>query len=250
MLRASKAPERSNFAQTCNLLSQYVKEKGRAGDISLGMTRKLESKEKPETSLAPVATTVDLLTNMENSADQTLRRNTGTPSNAQSTDFLQQFGCFDPSNSSDVASNKLDFRKPAIKEAATAQMTILYAGKVLVFNDFPADKAREIMALGRKGSSYTSGMDKVNSGSFIAPAALNIAATSQRNPTQDIGSDLPIVRRASLHRFLEKRKDRVAAKAPYQVNPPSQAPSKPMESNPWIDLDLEGQSSEQLELKL
>ena len=66
--------------------------------------------EKPETSLAPVATTMDLLTTMENSADQTLRQSTGTPSNAQSTDFLQQFGCFDPSNSSDVASNKLDFR--------------------------------------------------------------------------------------------------------------------------------------------
>jgi hypothetical protein len=66
--------------------------------------------EKPETSLAPVATTMDLLTNMENSADQTLRQNTGSPSNAQSTDFLQQFGCFDPSNWSDVTSNKLDFR--------------------------------------------------------------------------------------------------------------------------------------------
>ncbi|XP_059457818.1 protein TIFY 10A-like isoform X2 [Corylus avellana] len=247
MLKATKAPERSNFAQTCNLLSQYVKEKGMTGDFSLGMTRKLESKEKPETS-PPVATTMDLLTNMANSAAEALRQNTGTPSKAQSTDFLQQFGCFDPSNSSDVASNKPDFRKSAIKEAATAQMTIFYAGQVLVFNDFPADKARAIMALGRKGSSYISGIDKVNSGSFIAPAASNIAATSQRNPTQDIGSDLPIVRRASLHRFLEKRKDRVAAKAPYQVNPPSQAPPKPKESNPWID--LEGQSSKLLELKL
>jgi hypothetical protein len=39
-----------------------------------------------------------------------------------------------------------------------------------------------------------------------------------------------------------------AAKAPYQSNPPSEAPPKPKESNPWIELEY--QSSEQLELKL
>lgn len=59
---------------------------------------------------------MDLLTNMENSAAEALRQNTGTPSNAQSTDFLQQFGCFDPSNSSDVASNKPDFRYADMNE--------------------------------------------------------------------------------------------------------------------------------------
>ncbi|XP_062155926.1 protein TIFY 10A-like [Alnus glutinosa] len=208
MLKTGKATEKSNFAQTCNLLSQNMKEKGRMGDISRGMNRKLEPKEKPETSDLPAATTMDLLINMENSAEA-LRQNTVSPSNAQSTDFLQQFGCFDPSNSSDMASSKADFRKPGIKESVTAQMTIFYIGQVLVFNDFQADKAREIMALARKGCSYTFGMDKVNSGSFIA-------ASSQRNTTQQrlqqqsqtIGSDLPIARRASLHRFLEKRKDR------------------------------------------
>jgi hypothetical protein len=65
--------------------------------------------EKPETSDLPAATTMDLLINMENSAEA-LRQNTVSPSNAQSTDFLQQFGCFDPSNSSDMASSKADFR--------------------------------------------------------------------------------------------------------------------------------------------
>lgn len=71
--------------------------------------------EKPETSDLPAATTMDLLINMENSAEA-LRQNTVSPSNAQSTDFLQQFGCltcFDPSNSSDMASNKADFRYAA-----------------------------------------------------------------------------------------------------------------------------------------
>jgi hypothetical protein len=52
---------------------------------------------------------MDLLINMENSAEA-LRLNTVSPSNAQSTDFLQLYGCFDPSNSSDMASSKADFR--------------------------------------------------------------------------------------------------------------------------------------------
>lgn len=63
-------------------------------------------------------------------------------------------------------------------------MTIFYAGQILVFNDIPADKAREIVALASRGSSYTSGMDKANSGSYTVPAS-NIAATSQRNTAQE-----------------------------------------------------------------
>lgn len=42
---------------------------------------------------------------------------------------------------------------------------------------------------------------------------------------------------------------RAAARAPYQINNPSQDPPKREgDSNPW--LELEGQSSKQLELKL
>jgi hypothetical protein len=44
MWKPSKAQEKSNFAQTCNLLSQYLKEKGGLGEIGLGMTRKPEPK--------------------------------------------------------------------------------------------------------------------------------------------------------------------------------------------------------------
>ena len=38
-------------------------------------------------------------------------------------------------------------------EPETAPMTIFYAGQVIVFNDFPADKAEEIILLAGKGSS-------------------------------------------------------------------------------------------------
>lgn len=43
--------------------------------------------------------------------------------------------------------------KSAAAEPQTAQMTIFYGGQVMVFNDFPAYKANEIMLLASKGSS-------------------------------------------------------------------------------------------------
>ncbi|KAL2458406.1 Protein TIFY 10A [Abeliophyllum distichum] len=80
-------------------------------------------------------------------------------------------------------------------EHEKAQMTIFYAGKVIVFDDFPADKAKEMMLL----------------------------ATN---------SNLPIARKHSISRFLEKRKERAIAKAPYQAT----APSKPDKGEPWLGL--------------
>ncbi|KAL4625334.1 hypothetical protein ACB092_05G017500 [Castanea dentata] len=257
MLKYSKAQEKSNFAQTCNLLSQYMKEKG---SLSLEITRKPEPKENPET---PVATTMDLLTNMENSGEA-LRQNAVAPSNVQPMDFLQKLGVC-PSNPTEMATNKADSRKPATMEAVTAQMTIFYRGQVLAFDDLPAEKAREIITVATKGSSSISSgfvstpasiMEKVRSRSPMASES-NVVAAYERNTTtkervqqqsRAIVADLPIARRASLHRFLEKRKDRAAANSPYQVNPPSPAAPKPEESNPWIEVG--GQSSNQLELKL
>ena len=53
-------------------------------------------------------------------------------------------------------------------------------------------------------------------------------------------TELPIARRASLHRFLAKRKDRVTSKAPYQLSDPAKASSKPQtgdnNTTSWLGL--------------
>ncbi|XP_066342227.1 protein TIFY 11d-like [Miscanthus floridulus] len=75
-----------------------------------------------------------------------------------------------------------------------APLTIFYEGRMLVFEDFPADKAKELMQLAGSGSEKT-------------------AATE---PSAAVPSDLPIARKASLQRFLQKRKERIgAAMEPY-----------------------------------
>ncbi|KAK9923785.1 hypothetical protein M0R45_032185 [Rubus argutus] len=179
--------ERSNFAQTCNLLSQYLKEKRSQylqGD-AFGM--------KPA-STTPA--TMNLLNNMESS----------------------------PAAAAVASPVGLVPDQPR-----SASMTIFYGGQVLVFSDLSADKAKEIMGLATKGSS-------------VVPQTETKTLVQQQPQPQPIGSDLPIARRASLHKFLAKRKERVIAVSPYHMNQRAASP-KPEEQ-------VEGQSSKQLELRL
>ena len=76
-------------------------------------------------------------------------------------------------------------------EAVTAQMTIFYRGQVLVFDDLPAEKAREIITVATKGSSSVSNgfvstpasiMEKVRSRSPMASES-NVVAAYERNTT-------------------------------------------------------------------
>ncbi|XP_065865062.1 protein TIFY 11d [Euphorbia lathyris] len=186
-LSGKASPEKSsNFAQTCNLLSQYLKERGsNLCDIS----RKLE----PTGQEAP-RTTLNLLPNTDNS---------------KSMDLFPQFVADD------------------LRKTTPPQMTIFYAGKVIVFDDIPAEKAKEIMAFANTA------------------------------PAQELNFlDLPIARRASLQRFFEKRRDRVTARAPYLIQGSGSRSrsrsraGKGEESCPWIDLEEAKLSSRQLELKL
>ncbi|KAF7843622.1 protein TIFY 10A-like [Senna tora] len=169
-------------AERCNLISQFLKEKRSSGGaLSLVM-----------------AATMNLLTNLEKSEDDASKQNASL---------------------SQMVENLSDFRNPAKTESKTPQMAIFYAGKVLVFDAFPPEKATEIMELATKLSS--------NKNNPVASENLNKVVsqttTSQeasRPRSQTFGSDMRYPRRASLVKFLEKRKERVIARGPYhQMNP-------------------------------
>nr|DAD43307.1 TPA_asm: hypothetical protein HUJ06_001537 [Nelumbo nucifera] len=274
--------EKSNFTQTCSLLSQYIKEKGSLGDLSLGIGSSLDGKGSILTSSSskPETMNLNLLPVLETQSDS----DRNAPSReVKSMDLFPQQASFRVPNPPEDTTKKPDFR-PATKEPEKAQMTIFYAGKVHVYDDFPADKAKELMVLASKGSAIQTpasgsidtvsgkdqhnsvglapsnsslipasstnnpnlGKDQHNSGglapsnsNLVPPSATNnpsqgkdqhnsgglarsnsnlVPPSATNNPNQDraqpqrppqpSSSDLPIARRVSLHRFLEKRKDR------------------------------------------
>lgn len=200
----SSSGQKPSVAQTCNLLSQYFKENGRFANKGVQ--------------------TLNLLPNLENSAE------ISRVLNVKASDFFANMPTFASNNSVNEART----------EHGSSQMTIIYAGKVFVFNDISAEKAKEIMALATKASS---------SNAVVNPELNNNSQT------------VPIARRASLHRFFEKRKDRAIARAPYQVNCPYSSvapaaaaappPPKPKDQSKYSWLHLEGQSSsKQFDLNL
>ncbi|AES94352.2 jasmonate zim-domain protein, partial [Medicago truncatula] len=121
------------------------------------------------------------------------------------------------------------------EEPKCAQMTILYDGKVIVFDDVPADKAKDIMDFSTKGITSTS-QHHNNNYAYSSFLARNSLQDCYQVPSIPAIYDLPMTRKASLHRFLEKRKDRIAAKAPYQTSNPTTI-NKPIdESMTWLSL--------------
>ncbi|PUZ70837.1 hypothetical protein GQ55_2G267500 [Panicum hallii var. hallii] len=210
---AGRAParEKSTFAVTCSLLSQYLKEKkgGLEGLGGLGMS-------PPPPPPAPAGafrppTTMNLLSALDApAAEEPNDAAKATPEEAEGHD--QQ-----------TAENP---REAAAGEDEAQQLTIFYGRKVVVFDKFPPAKVKDLLQIANAGGY---GVDRA--GASAAPPS-----------SQNSLSDMPIARRNSLHRFLEKRKGRITAKAPYQSSSPAGADASKQatgDKNSWLGLGQE-----------
>lgn len=215
---AAAAKEKSSFAATCSLLSRYMKEKkGGALQGLLGLDMAPPAAVAVGGGAFQPPTTMNLLSGLEepNAADVEL------PLEKSSVGQLLKA----PTDNQDDENT----RELAAREDVH-QLTIFYGGKVVVVDNFPSTKVKDLLQMAN-GAGDGAG-DKAGSSSFVQQ--------SPPQPAHNTLPDLPIARRNSLHRFLEKRKGRIVAKAPYQINSASAAPSKQATSdNAWLGLGQE-----------
>ncbi|RLN19942.1 protein TIFY 10B-like [Panicum miliaceum] len=173
----------SRFAVTCGLLRQYTREQQQQQLGGLDGAFRLPP--------PPVATTEEA----EETDGRTMQL------------FPTRAGTSQPSSQ----------ERPVVREKAP--LTIVYDGRVLVFEDYPADKAEELMQLAGSGTSAAPQNKE-------APAAVQQEKPAANPSAAAALPDLPIARKASLQRFLQKRKHRINTAEPYSKVTASLLPEK------------------------
>ncbi|KAF8087870.1 hypothetical protein N665_0564s0005 [Sinapis alba] len=111
------------------------------------------------------------------------------------------------------------------------QLTIFFGGKVRVFDGIPAEKIQEIIRIAAASDAKSIETKNSTNVSPVLSPALNRApsfsstSTAASPATQSFpvtfcrsAADLPIARRHSLQRFLEKRRDRLVNRNPYPAS--------------------------------
>uniref|UniRef100_A0A1J3HCL8 Protein TIFY n=1 Tax=Noccaea caerulescens TaxID=107243 RepID=A0A1J3HCL8_NOCCA len=146
------------------------------------------------------------------------------------------------------AEKSIDGARSSEADASTViptQLTIFFGGSVTVFEGIPAEKIQEILRIAAAAAKSIETKVSSTSVSPVPSSALNRAPSfsststaaspaAQSFPVNPISfcrsaADLPIARRHSLQRFLEKRRDRLVNKNPYFV-PPTEKEHVPIEN--------------------
>ncbi|XP_048227608.1 protein TIFY 10A isoform X2 [Ricinus communis] len=207
--KTARLSEKNSFSQKCSLLSQYLKEKGSFGDLSLGITCNNSNNNADAkintgngngaSDMIKQTTTMNLFPMSEKHVDVP---NRNMVTNCRSMDLFPQQSGFvttTPEPKEDMQKRAdSSVHKPASPESQNAQLTIFYAGQVIVFNDFPADKAKEVMLLATKGNSlnrFPSVPVKSHPPAFApsvskAPAESNSSLSSASNAVLNFSNNL------------------------------------------------------------
>lgn len=212
------AMDKTSFATTCSLLSQYVKEK--KGGLLQGLGGLAMAAAAGAGALRP-PTTMNLLSALDD---------------APAEERSEEATAGEPKHQDKCTGGNPREKAAGEEEEEAQQLTIFYGGKVVVFDRFPSAKVKDLLQI-----VSPPGADAVVDG---AGAGAAVPTQNLPRPSHDsLSADLPIARRNSLHRFLEKRKDRITAKAPYQVNSSVGAEASKAEK-PWLGLGQEQEGSD------
>ncbi|KAL2932979.1 Protein TIFY 10A [Bienertia sinuspersici] len=246
----------NNFTQTCNRFSQFLKERRSLGHLD---AFKSFASSEPEIKGSKEVSEARHSNTMKNSfPKKTMERERVSLElfplmNSRNTAAVEN----STQNMSDSDCRELPKSNEESETTTTSpSMTIFYGGKVLIFNELPEDKAQEIMSLVASHGTISSQTQTQNQTQTLTQIHYGINTGATHHLTQGIVSqgeasnlsDLPIARRVSLHRFMEKRKHRLASSAPYQL--PTSSMAKETNSNPQKFDIMSNLYEQQLELKL
>ncbi|KAI3933919.1 hypothetical protein MKX01_028245 [Papaver californicum] len=187
-----------NFSQTCDLLSQYMK--GNKGSFG-----------SPAMNLSSLASAM------------------GTSSPAYSNEVKSMRLLFPRQHASlGAVPNTMETNN----KSESAQMTIFYGGKIMVLDNLSEDSAKQLLGFAENFSgSYIANTRETSSNNFVAVnnnlilRDLLPPRNQRQQPAIASGSsslyinasDVPAAKNTSLQRFLAKRKERINARAPYQL---------------------------------
>ncbi|CAK9155313.1 unnamed protein product [Ilex paraguariensis] len=133
-----------------------------------------------------------------------------------------------------VVKRDLELPTSSDDKSSVAQLTIFYAGTINVYDNVTVDKAQAIMLLAGKNSlsaPVVESTPKIDVTKLVQPSNLPSICKLQ--------ADLPIARKHSLQRFLEKRRYRKADSSPYIPSTIAQ----PKNDEPSTSDDLNDQRS-------